>query len=553
MKLCSTVNNCILLLEAGYFLSCNFSGRNNNNKNKFVWSFTAHYPRPNKGFQSTVLLFGDIKNEIVIDATSVANGFDASSAVANVTNDSSRENRGNPSSRAGKKIDKPFFVSIKPPTPFGSLKNSKNDDNGKSDVDEISEEELEQRLEKVSGMEKDLEQRLSTLAQLEERLATLNRRSNKLMDEQRRASASASFERRTPVPEQNPASESFNRPGSTSSSSSSSGSSTSFTRSSTSTTGSPYTASTEQASVVDGSISSSSTSPIARSSGLVLSSYSNDNYYIWNNNATVQNIKSINKIWKALTPATVRAGSQRTWVYENPAFERVLILLKSKDGKPLQADIQVQQGPTNLSPPLYMKVYGEDGSKRTFSAFLDTPQSPNTVTIKNIGQIQPQDLYTFVGPDKKAGDECLKALRRSGVPKQLLGGATQRYPIDTIVDSVVLLLKSKEGTPINARIELLQENNTTMATTSSTTPKKQVLEIFTEDVTDHPLLLVIQTPGSENLVNVVNNSPFPLRSTLVEYEVQRPLILSLLPLLLVVDLGIVASLFWSGERLPFMG
>jgi hypothetical protein len=102
----------------------------------------------------------------------------------------------------------------------------------------------------------------------------------------------------------------------------------------------------------------------------------------------------------------------------------------------------------------------------------------------------------------------------------------------TIVDSVVILLKSKEGTPINARIELLQENNTTLATTatSSTTPKKQVLEIYSEDVTNHPLLSIIQTPGSENLVNVVNNSPFPLRSTLVEYEVQRPLILSLSPL-----------------------
>jgi hypothetical protein len=188
-----------------------------------------------------------------------------------------------------------------------------------------------------------------------------------------------------------------------------------------------------------------------------------------------------------------------------------------------------------------MKVYGEDGSKRTFRAFLDTPQSPNTDTIKNIGGQRPQDLYTFVGPDKKAGDACLTTIRQKGVPKEILGGALLTYPIDSIVNSVAVLLKSKEGTPLNARIELLQgpiNNNTQIM--------KQVLEVYTEDVIDHPLLVVIQTPGSDNTVQIVNTSPFPLRSTLVEYEVQRPIILSLLPLLLLVDFGIVASLFWSG-------
>merc|ERR1719375_2329477 len=81
----------------------------------------------------------------------------------------------------------------------------------------------------------------------------------------------------------------------------------------------------------------------------------------------------------------VQGGSLRTWSYRSPAVEQVQVVL-STEGRPLDADIELWHGPDNT--PCKMRVYTENGQLRPFSAMIETPRGPNTVAIRNIGQIE---------------------------------------------------------------------------------------------------------------------------------------------------------------------
>lgn len=222
----------------------------------------------------------------------------------------------------------------------------------------------------------------------------------------------------------------------------------------------------------------------------------------------IRNSNIVRKIWDTSKPTTVQGGSLMTWSFSNPAVEWLHVLLKS-DGRPLDADVELWHGPDNI--PQRMRVYVEDALSGTFSAFLGTPRIPTTVAVRNTGQIE-FPVTACVGPDFDASADCL-AIVQSERSDRIQGGALYTYPFGPNVGSVMVYLET-DGRPLNARIEVMQGPN----------HNKQILDVYTEDGLFRPFMAVIQTPGSGNVVRIVNTAPveFPMTAVVVPYENAHP-------------------------------
>jgi hypothetical protein len=175
------------------------------------------------------------------------------------------------------------------------------------------------------------------------------------------------------------------------------------------------------------------------------------------------------------------------------------------EGRPLDADIELWHGPDNT--PCKMRVYVENGQLRPFSAVIETPRGPNTVAIRNIGQIEFPIAANVVaeGVDVPSADCATSATT-------IQGGALRTYPFNPTVDSVQVLLRT-DGRPLNARIELLQGPNN----------NKQVIELYTEDGCDRPFFCYLVMPGAGNVVRVVNTAPveFPMTAAVVPHSINQ--------------------------------
>mmetsp|Transcript_1050 Transcript_1050/g.1327 ORF Transcript_1050/g.1327 Transcript_1050/m.1327 type:complete len:303 (-) Transcript_1050:216-1124(-) len=210
-------------------------------------------------------------------------------------------------------------------------------------------------------------------------------------------------------------------------------------------------------------------------------------------------------IWDEATPVTVQGGSLKTWSFPNPVMERCHVALRT-EGRPLDADLELWQGPDNT--PMKMRVYVEDGGLRPFGAIIETPRGPNTVAVRNIGQLEfPMETIVSVDDGSFTSTANFQA---DSKPMTIQGGALRTYPFSPVVESVAVCLTT-DGRPLNTRIELLQGPNNI----------KQVMEIYTEDGMDRPFFAVIETPGSGNVVRIVNTATveFPLTAAVEPYAV----------------------------------
>lgn len=216
--------------------------------------------------------------------------------------------------------------------------------------------------------------------------------------------------------------------------------------------------------------------------------------------------KSTREIFEDLQPVTVQGGSLRTCSFSQAA-ERVTVCLKT-DGRPLNADVDLWQGPDNT--PQRMTVYVEDGALRPFRATMESPGSSNAVAIRNTGMMEfPITAGVEADLSGSGGDAAI--LAAAGNLKTVQGGAVYTTPFPPSVGSVEVMLKS-DGRPLNARIELLQGPNN----------NKQVMEVYSEDGKERPFYCILDTPGSGNVVRIVNTATveFPLAASIEAYSTE---------------------------------
>lgn len=192
----------------------------------------------------------------------------------------------------------------------------------------------------------------------------------------------------------------------------------------------------------------------------------------------------------------VQGGTLKTWSYSSPLVDRVQVFLTT-EGRPLDADIELWQGPDNT--PTKMRVYSENGHVRPLSVVIETPQAPNTIAIRNIGQIEFPLSANLIANDV---DEPISDFLSTSMTVQ--GGSLKTFPFEANVQSVEVMLKT-DGRPLNARIELLQGPNN----------NKEVIELYCDDGLSRPFFAIIDTPGNGNVIRIVNTAPieFPMTAS----------------------------------------
>ena len=215
----------------------------------------------------------------------------------------------------------------------------------------------------------------------------------------------------------------------------------------------------------------------------------------------------------------VQGGTQRTLSFATSSIERVSLSLIGNNNRPLNAQVELWQGPDNK--PQRMSVFSEDGTKYPVSLAIETPGSGNAISLKNTS---PMEFPLAAGVDAEINDQensgyqndsginwTMKTLSEVSTPSILQGDSGVRtYPFGNNVESVQVLLKT-DGGPMNARIELTQGPNNI----------KQIIEVYSEDGNRRPCYAVFETPGNlEYVVRVVNTSPmeFPLTAYVLEHS-----------------------------------
>ena len=205
-----------------------------------------------------------------------------------------------------------------------------------------------------------------------------------------------------------------------------------------------------------------------------------------------------------MTPVTINGASLKTFSLTTPAIERVLLLLQTT-GHPLNADIELWQGPDNC--PQKIAISSEEGT--LFGTVIQTPRQQNAISIRNTCPYMqlPLEACMQVDMDDGYGNSSSnldavtqRLLDMCSIPENFYGGTAKEYYFAPSISSVQMLLQT-DGRPMNARIEIVQGANNKKNV-------KQVIEVFVEDGLERPFFAALETSWTTStIVRVINAAP----------------------------------------------
>ena len=226
--------------------------------------------------------------------------------------------------------------------------------------------------------------------------------------------------------------------------------------------------------------------------------------------------------WDSTPNDRVQGGSRRT--YSAPADRDMSHVFLETDGRPLDAEFEVWDGPNNA--PSKLKVYSEDGRMRPFNAYMENPNKnrrDETLTVRNSGAMEfPINAAVgSVGSGQLAGSESsyisendLQGFRRPTPStkrgERVQGGALKTFPLDYSVEAAQVTITT-EGLPMNAKVELW----------GTSSHIKQVAEIYNDDGKRRPFACIIDLPGGSNTIAVYNEGPIEYPIDVVVEPVAR--------------------------------
>ena len=250
----------------------------------------------------------------------------------------------------------------------------------------------------------------------------------------------------------------------------------------------------------------------------------------------------------------IDGGARGTWTSHDNDHDTVQVTMASPDGRPLNADIEVYEGPDNT--PQRMRIYSEDGRLRPFTTMIQTPigaaanaerMSSNppfrlrdnlsvptmamamatggshSISIRNTSPIEFPMIAGVEGRGPTSGDLIEREERAASMAdysgrsmgsflnrrQEIHGGHLQTCPFDPSVASVQVRILS-QGLPIMAIVELWQGPGDV----------KTVAQVYCDNGLSKPFSAIIETPGNGNTIAIRNMGPtaFPIE---VELEVHR--------------------------------
>lgn len=197
----------------------------------------------------------------------------------------------------------------------------------------------------------------------------------------------------------------------------------------------------------------------------------------------------------------VQGNTLKTWDVGEETVERVQLQITS-GGRPVHSRVELWYTPAYV--PSKISVYTEDGKYRPVDIIIETPKSPKTVAVYNTGSLD----FPFTATVAHTGMDKAYYSLKDITPEHVQGGRITSYTFGPEVEAVQILLTSKVNN-LKAKIELTQGPNQV----------KQIVEIYSSTY-KNPLYLVMQTPGANNAIRVINEHTveFPFDAWVLPYK-----------------------------------